>query len=424
MGTERSSKGIKILGLGNFLFGLGFGMYAYIFPNFVQSMKATPPEVGLVMSLLYALQAATYIPGGILSDSGRRRKLVIASWVLPGLAPLSYILAEVNNSWPLVLPGVVIFASGWIGVPATYAYISEASPKGKRGLTFGLLISYANIGFIPSPLIGGLILEQYGFATLFLVAFIVLTAGTLIVLPLPRLTMDLAAHNKTASNNQNPHSKRNAGDVADGNLAEKRKTSSGSRGREHSSYRQLVPILAYSCLFYGLVFIAYPFISIYLRDQYHFDYFTIQAMFSIVNISALIVGPMLGKISDKYTSATKVALTAIPVLAYGLGYVVLVSTSSVYILPVTFVLMGSSAAFFVLIYSIVADMSSRKKWGRVYGVLGGSIVAAQAATPFIGGILYSSWNQLPFIVAATLMPLVLTLIYVAGRMTKRCYGMR
>jgi MFS family permease len=212
--------------------------------------------------------------------------------------------------------------------------------------------------------------------------------------------------------------------VADGNLAEKRKTSSGSRGREHSSYRQLVPILAYSCLFYGLVFIAYPFISIYLRDQYHFDYFTIQAMFSIVNISALIVGPMLGKISDKYTSATKVALTAIPVLAYGLGYVVLVSTSSVYILPVTFVLMGSSAAFFVLIYSIVADMSSRKKWGRVYGVLGGSIVAAQAATPFIGGILYSSWNQLPFIVAATLMPLVLTLIYVAGRMTKRCYGMR
>jgi MFS family permease len=84
--------------------------------------------------------------------------------------------------------------------------------------------------------------------------------------------------------------------------------------------------------------------------------------------------------------------------------------------------MGSSAAFYALIYSIVADMSSREKWGRVYGVLGGPIVAAQAATPFIGGMLYSSWNQLPFIVAATLMPLVLTLIYVARRMTKRCYG--
>nr|MDO8135273.1 MFS transporter [Candidatus Njordarchaeum guaymaensis] len=419
MRTVHSSKGIYILGVGNFLFGLGFGVYGYIFPNFLKSVNATAPEVGLVMSLMYASQAATYIPGGILSDSGHRRKLVIASWVLPGLAPLSYMLAELNNSWLFALPGVLIFASGWIGVPASQAYASEASPTGKRGLTFGLLISSANVGLIPSPLVGGLVLERYGFTALFLVAFIIFTAATLIVLLLPRLPMDLAAHSKTASNERSLDSKPNTTDRAGFNLRKAGRTKDESREAERGSYRQLIPVLAYSCLFYGLVFMAYPFIPLYLSEQYHFDYFTIQTMFAILNISALIVGPTLGKISDRYSSATKVALTAIPVLAYGSAYAILISTSSLYILPITFILMGSSPAFYALIYSIVADMSSREKWGRIYGVLGAPIVASQAATPFIGGVLYRNWNQLPFIFAIALMPLVLPLIYLARRMTKR-----
>jgi len=419
MESYRYSRGIYILGLGNFLFGLGFGVYGYVFPNFLKSVNATPPEVGLVMSLLYALQAATYIPGGILSDSGYRRRLVIASWVLPGLAPLFYMFAELNNSWLLVLPGILIFASGWIGVPATQAYTSEASPKGKRGLTFGLLISTGNIGLIPSPLIGGLVLEQYGFAALFLVAFIIYTAATLTVLPLPRLPMDLVTENKTTKIKQSLHSKSDAENGTEVKLAKKGRTRDGSRGRGRSSYRQLTPVLVYSCLFYGLVFIANPFIPLYLSEQYHFDYFTIQAMYAILNISALVAGPTLGKVSDKYSSTTKVALTALPVLAYISAYVILISTSSLYVLPIAFVLMGSSPAFYALIYSIVADMSSREKWGRLYGVLGGPIVAAQAATPYIGGVLYNNWNQSPFILAITLVPLVLPLIYVARVKLKR-----
>nr|MDO8098647.1 MFS transporter [Candidatus Njordarchaeota archaeon] len=419
MGSDRSSKGIYVLGLGNFLFGLGFGVYGYIFPNFLKSVNATPPEVGLVMTLLYAFQAATYIPGGILSDSGYRRKLLIASWVLPGLAPLFYILAELNNSWILVLPGILIFASGWIGVPATQAYTSEASPKGKVGMTFGLLISTGNIGLIPSPLIGGLVLEQYGFAALFLCALIIYTAATLTVLALPRLPMDLVTRSNTAKIKEGLDSKpetMNAGEVI---LPKKGRTKEGIRGLGRGSYRLLTPVLAYSCLFYGLVFIANPFIPLYLSEQYSFDYFTIQVMYAILNISALVLGPMLGKISDRYSSGAKVALTALPVLAYISAYVILISTSSVYILPIAFVLMGSSPAFYALVYSIVADMSSREKWGRLYGVMGGPIVAAQAATPYIGGVLYYNWNQSPFILAITLIPLVLPLIYVAHMKVKR-----
>jgi predicted MFS family arabinose efflux permease len=130
---------------------------------------------------------------------------------------------------------------------------------------------------------------------------------------------------------------------------------------------------------------------------------------------------MLGKISDRHTPATKVSLTAIPVLAYVVAYSVLISTPTIYILPIVFVLMGSSAAFYALIYSVVGEIGSRMKWGRTYGVLGGPIVAAQAATPFIGGVFYDNWSQLPFIFAAALMPIVLLLILVASKRVKRGY---
>ena len=190
MSSRSNLKAVYILSISNAVFTLGYGMYVYIFPKFLTSVGATPPQVGLVSTIIAAVMAITYFPGGILSDRGHRRKLVIASWVLPIFAPPFFILAQLTQSWSNAIPGAIIFASSRIGVPAVQSYTSEAAPLGKRGFSFGLLVSSGYLGVVPSPLIGAVVLEAYGFTALFLIAFVLYMVSTLMVLSIPKLPGD------------------------------------------------------------------------------------------------------------------------------------------------------------------------------------------------------------------------------------------
>jgi MFS family permease len=398
MTSDGSSKGIYILGFGNLLFGLGYGVYGYVFPNFLKSLGATYPEIGLTVSLFSLTQALSYIPGGYLSDSGHRRKLVIASWLIPGLAPLFYILAKLNGVWLIAIPGYLLFASGWIGVPATSSYTREAAPKEKRGLIFGILISSGTIGFIPAPLIGGWIIDQYGFVTLFIVAFFLCSLATLIVLPIPRLQGDYSVR-----------------DDARGSLKGKGKVEKDCGETHRRSVGPLLLVLSSGCMFVGVTSIASPFMPLYLAGQYGFDYSTILLMFMVQSVSSTLIGPLVGRISDKYSLARKFSTITIPILLFFSAYVLLILSSNILMIPVVYVLLGSSAAFQTVLYSVAAEISSSKKAGRTYGLIGAPIAGAAAATPYVGGILFNMSMQLPFVVALELSPLVFALIYFTYR---------
>jgi len=98
-GNAHPLKVIYLLSVANFVNVFGYGVYAYIFPNFLQVNGATAPDVGLVAEILMVAQAITYIPGGILSDAGHRRKLVISAWLFPIFATPFFIVTQLNNAW-------------------------------------------------------------------------------------------------------------------------------------------------------------------------------------------------------------------------------------------------------------------------------------------------------------------------------------
>jgi MFS family permease len=393
-------------------------MYGYIFPKFLRSVNATPPEIGIVSTVLPVSMALTLLPGGILSDKGYRRKLVIASWLLPAFAPPFFMVAEVANSWLYALPGVVMFGSSWIGVAAVQSYTSEAAPKGKRGLSFGILVSSGSIGLIPSPLIGGLVLDAYGFTTLFLLAFILYAVSVVMVLAIPRLDGD-SRDNRDATSGGSDASSKRSGMRGLGRTESKRDATmkETEAGRESSVLRRLAPMLALSCLFMGFVYVGWSYVPLYLTDQYGFDYQSVQLMSAVLNLSSMVIVNVLGKFSDRCSSVNRISLALVPVVSLVLAYWVLLSTSNIAYLSASFVLMGSAGAIFPLLYSVVGELSAGKRVGRTYGVIGTFIYAAEATTPYIGGSLYAASNQLPFILTLTLSPLLFIAVYIARRKT-------
>jgi MFS family permease len=401
MGGNKSTKGIYILFFGNLLFGFAYGLYGYVFPNYLKSLGATYSEIGLTVSLFALTQCLSYIPGGYLSDSGHRRKLVIASWLVPGLAPLLYLWAELSKSWVAALFGFLLFAAGWIGVPATWSYAREATPKTRRGLVFGALISSGTIGLIPAPLIGGWIIEEYGFLTIFCVALFLYTLATLLVLPIPALRGDRSTRSHTPDD------------------SEVQATFENKKDRAHrNSMGPLLLVLASGCAFIGIASLASSFIPLYLAGFYGFDYFTILLMFMVQSISSTFFGPLIGRISDRYSLAGKFSVITIPIAVYFSGFALLISSSSTLSVPLVYVLLGSSAAFYTILYSVATELSPSEKAGRTYGFIGAPIAGAAATTPYVGGVLFNTSMQLPFAVSLQLSPFVFIILYITYRKLK------
>lgn len=411
-------RAVFILGASNAVFTLGYGMYAYIFPNFLTSVNATPPQVGLATTLMSLSMAITILPGGILSDTGHRRKLVIASWLLPVFAPPFFVLSELAGSWLYALPGVVMFGGSWIGVAAVQSYTSEAAPTGKRGLSFGILVSSGSIGLIPSPLIGGLVVQAYGFTTLFFVAFFLYAVSTVLVLAIPRLPGDSLTKSDTA-NKVSDTSSSSKGTKSSHWDQGSIKAAKGDieLGSRPSVLRRLTPMLALSCLFVGFVYLGWSYVPLYLNQQYGFNYQSVQLMYTILNLSSIVMVNALGKLSDRFSPANKLTLITVPIVTFVLGYSILLYTSNLVYLSGSFAMMGSLAAVYPLIYSTVGEVSRGKRVGRTYGIIGTFIYAAEATTPYFGGILYATSTQLPFLLTLALSPVLFATVYAARRKT-------
>jgi MFS family permease len=414
MRRESRLRAVYILSASNAIFTMGYGMYGYIFPKFLITVNATPPQVGLVFTLISITMALMLLPGGILSDRGHRRKVVIASWVIPIFAPLFFILADLTTSWLYALPGVVVFGASWIGVAGVQSYTSEAAPVGKRGLSFGILISSGSIGLIVSPLIGGFVVEAYGFSILFMITFVLYVASTMIVLAIPRLPGDFSKKNDTYSQVSSATWK--TGDTK-GTRRTMSKDPSFRAGEgmdsKSSVLRRLSPLVALSCLLLGIVYIGWSYVPLYLSGEYGFDYFSVQVMYAISNLASAVIVSLMGRISDGYSLANKLALIIIPVVSLVAGYWILVPMGNVTLLPFGFVLLGSVGAVFPLVYSIVGELSAGRRVGQTYGVVGTFIYAAEATTPYLGGVLYSNMPQLPFTLTLFLSPLLVMAVLIA-----------
>ncbi len=142
------------------LVGLGERMAERFLPIYLIALGGGAFSVGLLNGMDNLLSALYSYPGGYASDRlGYKRALVFFNLI----AMLGYLIVILFPVWQAVIVGAVFFLS-WtaISLPATMDMVSGVLPKDKRTMGVSLHALARRVPMALGPLLGGLMIGQFG----------------------------------------------------------------------------------------------------------------------------------------------------------------------------------------------------------------------------------------------------------------------
>jgi len=237
--------------------------------------------------------------------------------------------------WTHMLPGAALYGIMLSG-PATSAYIATVAHKKKMTQTFTLISAAWWLGYIFSPAIGGYLSSTVGMKWVFnLSLFFFVLATVLLLFISSQFT-----------------------------LSDSRREASGIPNRRRK-------ILLWSAFFAAVFFVTIlfrPYVPQFFQDVLFFDKFQIGILGSVTFLGSAILSVALGKLGDKWGKANAVFVSLILCFLALMGAVI----------------------------SSIAPSPSRGRWISVAQTM--SLLAAFFA-PYLGGLLYDSSPEKPFLIA-------------------------
>lgn len=156
-----------VLFLSLFVAMLGAGVIAPTMPLYAKTMGASGIWLGLIYSA-FSMSRSIFMPmAGKISDRYGRKQFITIGLTIYTLASLGYGWAGSISQlvWIRFMHGV---GSAMV-LPIAAAAIGDISPKGKEGSMMGTFNVALFLGFGAGPLLGGIILDTMGMATVFYV---------------------------------------------------------------------------------------------------------------------------------------------------------------------------------------------------------------------------------------------------------------
>lgn len=177
-----SNKNIIAISVTTSLWTLSTMAYRPYWPVYLTDyLGATVTNIGIFSMINTAENMIFQLPGGLLADRYGRRKIIIIGTILRTLGPILYLMAP---SWEWVIPGALASGLTSIYMPAFTAIVAESLPSRSRGSGYGVYNTITRIPNIISPIIGGWIIESYGYydgVRMFLMIQIFVSIFTVIV---------------------------------------------------------------------------------------------------------------------------------------------------------------------------------------------------------------------------------------------------
>jgi MFS family permease len=177
------SKNYKMFILTSVIFNLGNFSYAFYVLR-AQNLgipTAVIPLVYLTYNIVYAVFA---MPAGIWSDKIGRKKVILFGYLL--LAATAVLFATINASylvWVIfVLYGLQIaFVNG-----NSRAFVSDLSPKNKRGTAMGIYQTAIGLAILPASIIAGTLWDLIGASAPFIYAAVISITSSIMLVTLVR----------------------------------------------------------------------------------------------------------------------------------------------------------------------------------------------------------------------------------------------
>ena len=159
----------------SFLETVFWGQMTAFTPIFLRDLGMAQSQIPSMVGITAAIVGAAGIPflpfWGALADRYSRQPVVVRSFVVYIFAGMISVLA--GNVWIFVLGRSLMSLSlGNTGLMLTT--LSERTPSDRQGFAFAVMSSASPVGAFAGPLIGGPIVDHYGFRTLMWINVVVM----------------------------------------------------------------------------------------------------------------------------------------------------------------------------------------------------------------------------------------------------------
>jgi MFS transporter, DHA1 family, multidrug resistance protein len=153
--------------LASFFETVFWGQMTAFTPIFLRNLGLPPSEVPAMVGIVAAIVGAAGIPflpfWGALADRYSRKPMIVRSFGVYVLAGMLAVLA--GNVWVFVLGRSIMgLALGNTGLMLTT--LAERTPTARHGLAFSIMNSAGPVGAFVGPLLGGPIVDRWGFRAL------------------------------------------------------------------------------------------------------------------------------------------------------------------------------------------------------------------------------------------------------------------
>ena len=175
-------RNLVVLLIAIFVIGAGEELWMRFVPKYLQAVGATVFVIGLYDALRTLLGAIYAYPGGVLADRwGHRHAFIIFNVV----SIVGYALVLLIPNWGGVIAGMFFFLS-WscFSLPATFSLVGAALEANRHSMGVGVQSVIRRLPMMISPIIGGILIDQFGIiggVRIALIVSIFLSAMTILV---------------------------------------------------------------------------------------------------------------------------------------------------------------------------------------------------------------------------------------------------
>jgi MFS family permease len=162
---------------------LDVGMFNIAMPSIQQEFNLQVEVLSLVVAVRYLARIGMMPIYGLIGDRLGKKRTLLAGMLTFFLGSITCLFSP---SLTLLVIGRVLLGIGGGILPLSMAIISDHFPTGQRGRILGIWNSASPVGTIIGPPLGGLVIEHFGWKTIFiLVGLGSLTAITLVLRLVP-----------------------------------------------------------------------------------------------------------------------------------------------------------------------------------------------------------------------------------------------
>lgn len=369
------SRDLRTVSASLLLWGIGEGMFMYFLAIYLETLGASPVQIGGILGIAGAALALTHIPAGALSDIVSRRAMMVVSWTLGTVATWVMFAA---STLPIFSVGLVMyFMTNFVMAPMS-SYIT--SGRGQWPAARALTTVYAgySVGAIAGPLIGGLLAPRLGVRPLFAIAGVFFIFSTVLILLIRAQPPEASAP--------------------------------GQRYRPLLRNRRLAHFLPLAFLAMFAMYLSWPLTPNYLQDLHAVSLSSLGAFGAFNALGVLILNLTLGRRSTVPAFLLSQVLVGVSVLLFW-------QASAAAAFALAYFLAGGFRSSRSLIIAMVDGFVGRAELGMAFGLMETVGALVIVAAPPLAGVLYEIRPDLPYPVSLVLIAFGVALSAVYMRRT-------